>query len=473
MAEARERELAPLVKYQTLLLVGAGVFLSTMDSSMVNVALRFILGTFGAELIEVQWVVLIYLLSITVTLLIWGIVSDRIGKHITYLTGIALFVLSSIGCSLAPFLSILIVVRFFEGLGAAMMMAAGPTIIRDIFPRSQLGRGLGLVGIATSAGLMSGPVIGGLLISSFSWRAIFLASVPLGLIVFLVGFIILRRPGIIKAPAELRQFDWKGALLWAWMISATVVYAHFLLRLEPLEKVFGALLLSATLALFYSTEKTRKSTILPLHLFSKKYYHIGLITAALSFSSLFVVLVLMPFYLKYVKDLSADLVGLVMMAVPLTLFIVSPTAGLLYDRLGSRYLTTMGLSICTLALLLLMLVSEQTNFIVICMILALLGMGQSMFLAPNTASLLSRIPDVDAGITSGLLATSRNLGMLMGAAFGSIVFAAWYGYFSSGDELRHYRPELAGAFIASLRATLLCAAAISAVNVYISWQRKR
>jgi predicted MFS family arabinose efflux permease len=320
---------------------------------------------------------------------------------------------------------------------------------------------------------MSGPVIGGLLISSFSWRAIFLASVPLGLIVFLVGFIILRRPGIIKAPAELRQFDWKGALLWAWMISATVVYAHFLLRLEPLEKVFGAVLLSATLALFYSNEKTRKSTILPLHLFSKKYYHIGLITAALSFSSLFVVLVLMPFYLKYVKDLSADLVGLVMMAVPLTLFIVSPTAGLLYDRLGSRYLTTMGLSICTLALLLLMLVSEQTNFIVICMILALLGMGQSMFLAPNTASLLSRIPDVDAGITSGLLATSRNLGMLMGAAFGSIVFAAWYGYFSLGEELRDYRPELAEAFIASLRATLLCAAAISAVNVYISWQRKR
>jgi EmrB/QacA subfamily drug resistance transporter len=473
MAETDEIELAPMVKYQTLLMVGAGVFLSTLDSSMVNVALPFIMATFGAQLIEVQWVVLIYLLSITVTLLFWGIVSDRIGKHITYLSGIALFVLSSVGCSLAPSLPALVALRFSEGLGAAMMMAAGPTIVRDIFPRNQLGRGLGLVGIATSAGLMSGPVVGGLLISSFSWRAIFLVSVPFGLLVFLSGLVIFKRPGIIKAVAQPRQFDLKGALLWACLVSSTVVYAHFLMRLQAVEKILGALLLAVLLALFYLAEKTRKSNILPLHLFARKYYHIGLITAALSFGSLFVVLVLMPFYLKYVKGLSADLVGLVMMAVPLTLFFVSPTAGLLYDRLGSRYLTTLGLSIGTLALLMLMMIGKDTNFIAICMILALLGMGQSMFLAPNTASLLSRIPDVDAGITSGLLATSRNLGMLAGAAFGSMVFAAWYGYFSAGSELRHYRPEFAEAFILALRATLFCASVISALNVYISWQRRR
>lgn len=473
MAQEAQTELGTTAQYQIVLLVGAGVFLSTMDSSMVNVALPFIMQTFAAQLIEVQWVVLIYLLSITVTLLIWGIVSDRIGKHITYLAGIGLFVLSSLGCSLAPSLPVLVALRFVEGLGAAMMMAAGPTILRDVFPRNQLGKGLGLVGIATSAGLMSGPVIGGLLISSYSWRSIFLVSVPLGLLVFLGGFIILRQPGLIKAVQQQRQFDWKGALLWACLISSAVVYAHFLMRLQTAQKILGAVVLAVLLILFYLSEKTRKSNLLPLHLFAKNYYHIGLITAALSFASLFVVLVMMPFYLKYVKGLSADLVGLVMMAVPLTLFIVSPTAGLLYDRLGSRYLTTLGLGICTLALLMLAMIGEKTNYAAICLILALLGMGQAVFLVPNTASLLSRIPDVDAGITSGLLATSRNLGMLAGAAFGSMVFAAWYAYFSSGDELRHYRPELATAFIAALRATLFCAVVVSALNVCISWQRKR
>ena len=98
--------------------------------------------------------------------------------------------------------------------------------------------------------------------------------------------------------------------------------------------------------------------------------------------------------------------------------------------------------------------------------------GLSMFLAPNTASLLSRIPEVDAGITSGLLATSRNLGMLAGAAFGSMIFAAWFAYFSAGEELSSFNPTLSDPFISSLRWTLRCTAALSAINVLISWQRR-
>ena len=188
---------------------------------------------------------------------------------------------------------------------------------------------------------------------------------------------------------------------------------------------------------------------------------------------LFGVLILMPFYLTHIKGLAANLVGLVMMAVPLTLFVVSPTAGMLYDRIGSRFLTTLGLSICTLALLLLSAIDQVTGLLPIFIALAMLGMGQSMFLAPNTASLLSRIPEVDAGVTSGLLATSRNLGMLAGAAFGTMIFGAWFGYFSAGEELSSFRPDLSGPFISSLRWTLLCTAALSALNVLISWQRER
>ena len=220
-------------------------------------------------------------------------------------------------------------------------------------------------------------------------------------------------------------------------------------------------------------EKTRKSNILPLHLFGKSYYHIGLITAAISFGSLFVILLLMPFYLDYIKHLPADMIGLGMMALPLTLFVVSPSAGMLYDRLGSRYLTTAGLLLCLVALLLLISIDEKSSMIGIAFRLALLGMGQSMFLAPNSASLLSRIHDSDAGITSGLLATSRNLGMLIGAAFAGIVFAAWFSYFSSGAELRHFVPEQVPVFIQALRATFSCTAAVSLIAVIISWQREK
>ena len=129
-------------KYQTLLLVGSGVFLSTMDSSMVNVALPFIMESFGAPLKSIQWVVLVYLLSITITLLFWGIAADRLGKFFTYLVGISLFLSASVGCALAPTLTTLIVLRLIEGIGAALMMAAVPIIIRDVFKNHQLGKGL-------------------------------------------------------------------------------------------------------------------------------------------------------------------------------------------------------------------------------------------------------------------------------------------------------------------------------------------
>lgn len=459
-------------KYQTLVIVGAGVFLSTMDSSMVNVALPFIMRTFEAQLRQVQWVILIYLLSITVTLLFWGIVCDRIGKYRTYFAGIVIFLLSSVGCSLASSLPVLISIRFVEGLGAAMMMAAGPTIIRDVFPVSQLGRGLGLIGIATSAGLMSGPVIGGFLINSFSWRAIFLVCIPVSVIILVGGLVFMRKAGPGTTPAQPRRFDLKGALLWTGLISSGVLYGHYLPRLEPFGKLIGFIWLAALLLLFYLAEKSRKSNLLPLHLFSKNYYHIGLITAALSFGSLFVVLVLMPFYLSYARNLGADLIGLVMMAVPLTLFVVSPTAGYIFDRLGSKYLTTLGLIVCTLALLALATIDARTSYITICLSLACLGMGQAMFLVPNTASLLSRIGDDEAGITSGLLATSRNLGMLTGAAFAGMVFGAWYAFFTSGDELANFQPELVDPFISAFRATILCVSLVSLVNVMISWQRK-
>jgi MFS family permease len=367
---------------------------------------------------------------------------------------------------------LLIILRAVEGLGAAMLMAAGPTIIREVFPNHQLGRGLGLVGIATSAGLMSGPLVGGLLITAFSWRAIFLACIPVGILMIAGGVWVMRngQPQPVQTPA--RSFDWRGAALWALLIGSLVLYAHFLPLMSIGGRVAGGGGLAVLGLLFYYSETTRESNILPLHLFSKNYYHIGLITASLSFAVLFGILILMPFYLTHIKGLKASLVGTVMMAVPLTLFVVSPTAGMLYDRVGSRYLTTIGLSICTVALLLLSTIDQATGLALIFFCLALLGMGQSMFLAPNTASLLSRIPEVDAGITSGLLATSRNLGMLAGAAFGTMIFAAWFGYFSAGEELSSFQPALSGPFISSLRWTLLCTAALSAVNVLISWQRR-
>ena len=468
-----EQQMKTTYRWRVFLLVTAGVFLSTMDSSMVNVALPSIMRSFSTPLIQTQWVILIYLLTITVTLLFWGISADHFGSHVIYMAGITTFTLGSICCSQAPELSWLIGFRFLQGLGAAMMMSAGPPLIRDVFPRSSLGKALGLVGIATSMGLMSGPVVSGYLLSSYSWRAIFLVTVPVGIIVLLLGFTVLLKKNTISAPGKSRQMDWKGAFFWATLITSIILYAHYLPSSSLELKITGFFLLLLLTVLFVWSEKTRTSTLLPLHLFARNYYHIGLITAAFSFATLFVVLILMPFYLDYVKGLPTDLIGLVMMAVPVTLFVASPIAGSLYDRFGSRYLTTGGLLLHCAALLLLTQLESGTTLVTIGWRLSLLGLGQSVFLAPNTASLLSRGKDSDAAITSGLLATSRNLGMLVGAAFAGIVFAAWFGYFSGGTELGDYRPEQVGSFLRAFRYTLFSAALFSLAAAYISWKRDR
>lgn len=452
-------------------LVTAGVFLSTLDSSMINVALPRIMRTFEVSLVQVQWVVLSYLLTITTTLLFWGIAADHCGKQVVYCVGMGLFCVGSIGCFCSVSLTMLVAFRMIEGGGAAMMMASGPAIIREVFPRKMLGKALGLVGVATSLGLMTGPVVSGLIISTSSWRMIFLVVVPCGIGVLLLSIPLLVNRPVVLPPRRSRPFAWWGALLWAALVSGVMLYAHQFATLACWSRIWWLIGLGVLLLIFIGAEKTGRTNLMPHHLFSKKYYHIGLVTAMLSFATLFMVLIILPFYLDYIKQLSPRAIGLVMMSVPLTLFMVSPTAGLLFDRIGSKHLTTGGLLICLGALFLLTQLSADSAISAICWRLALLGMGQSMFLAPNTASLLSRIEDADASITSGLLATARNLGMLFGAAFAGIVFAAWFSHFSGGQEFRQYTPDQAAVFLSAFRATLLCGALFSLLAAAISWQR--
>jgi MFS family permease len=207
---------------QVFILVGAGVFLSTMDSSMVNIALPTLMAQFDASFNHIRWVVLCYLLAITVSLLFFGMAADRFGAGTIYLVGVGGFVCGSLASALAFRLDMLLACRIVQGLGAAMLMAAGPALIRELFAPNHLGRGLGLVGIATSLGLMSGPLVGGILLTYFSWRTIFLVNLPLGLIMLVAGFVLLK--GAKPPVARPRSLDLKGALLWAAIIISMVVF---------------------------------------------------------------------------------------------------------------------------------------------------------------------------------------------------------------------------------------------------------
>lgn len=452
-------------------LVATGIFLSTMDSSMINVALPFIMQSFSTTLARVEWVVLIYLLTISATLLIWGRLSDRFGKGIVYLIGMLVFSVGCLFCYFSNSLLLLVFCRCIQGIGAAMMMSTGPAIIRSTFPKEHIGKWLGCLGVATSMGLMSGPFLGGFLIHNFSWRIIFLVTVPVSFSVFLLGWIFLAGT-LPRYIDENRKFDWFGSIFWVVVITSAVLllnmYSHSSLSL----KIVGPFLVTALILLFYRYESKQSNPLFPVVLLEKRYYFTAMFSSALSFAILFIVLILMPFYLSYVKGFTSNIIGYMMMAVPVTLFIVSPLSGRMFDRIGAKYLTSLGLLVTCVAVLLLSMLQTNSTIFDICWRLSLLGCGQSIFLSPNTASVLSRVSLKNSGVTSGMLATCRNLGMLTGVALAGLAFSSLFFYFSDGQNLRDYTSVQMIEFMKSLRLTLWFAAFLAFFGSLISLRRE-
>jgi len=205
-------------RWLILALVMTGVFLSTMDSGMINVALPTIMRAFDLSLEYAAFVVTFYLLTITITLVFWGKLADRLGSGHIYLGGMALFCLGALACSYAPRYGWLLFSRFIQALGASMMMSSGPAIIKMVFPADQLGQSLGLVGIATACGLLTGPLVSGLLLSHHSWRAIFLITLPIGIITIVLGkFFLLKQLGHVHKESA-PSLDWRGRWCWVLMV---------------------------------------------------------------------------------------------------------------------------------------------------------------------------------------------------------------------------------------------------------------
>jgi predicted MFS family arabinose efflux permease len=267
------------------------------------------------------------------------------------------------------------------------------------------------------------------------------------------------------------QFDWTGLLIWTMLILSTVLVATHYRALSGWMVSAGVLGFCLLLLLFRLVEQRAAEPLLPFILFRDRHYAIAMICAALSFAVLFVVLILMPFYLDYVLRFSVDRIGLVMMAVPVAVFVVSPLSGWLYDRMGARLLTTSGLALCCLALIFLCLLSDSSTSIDVAWRLILLGAGQALFLSPNTASVLTTAHAHQIGITSGMLATVRNLGMLVGVTLAGLIFGELFSLLSGGLDLKDFSSGHTEVFIQSLRISFGLTAAMAMAGVLLSSRR--
>ena len=451
------------------MIVATGVFMSTLDSSMVNIALPTIMKDFHSSLKNTEWVVMIYLLTITTTLLFWGHLSDRVGRSKIYTSGMLTFGLGSLACAYAPSLFILIFARFAQALGASMMMSTGPAIIKETFPKEQLGRGLGLIGVAVSLGLMSGPSLGGVLLEFYSWHALFLITVPLGLIFAVLAF--------KNLPGPVRHFssplDWLGTITWATaLILFSIAITHATAVDWSTTKLIIILIISGlALACFIKIEATVPDPLLHLELFKKRYFSMAIISATLSFTVLFAVIMLTPFYLDRILQLPPSQIGLVMLAIPSSILVIGPIAGWLSDYVEARLLTTLGLAIATFGVFLLARLQADSTPFDIASRLVMLGFGQAMFLSPNSASILAKVGTNQAGAASALLATARNLGMLLGIAQAALLFSLYFGNLTNGLDMKDFTFVHTDAFMIALRNAFYGAGITGIIGVLASLLR--
>jgi len=453
------------------LMVAIGIFMATLDGSIVNVALPAIMADFRVELATIQWVVMIYLLTVTALLLSFGRLSDIRGRRIVYSTGLLFFSCGSLLCGIAPSAGWLIGARFFQGLGAAMTMACTPALIVDTFPEAERGKAIGMMGSVVASGLTAGPVLGGLLIHYFSWRAIFYINIPIGLVTAAGVFFVLR--GSKADITRPETFDWQGAALMAVLLGSllmAITHAYDWGYFSSPILLLAGLFILTLLGLLY-VESRVKHPILSRSLFGIRLFALPILSAVILFVCLFILVFLIPFYLIHPAGYPVNGVGGIMACIFVALFIVSPFSGTLYDRIGSRLLCTLGMAIIAAALFSLSTLPPKASFASIIWRLSLAGIGTAVFLPPNSAAAFGAVAPKNRGTASATVAAARNLGMVLGVAIAGAIFNSVFYNLSNGLSLKEYHPGLEGIFMESFRIVMLGGGIVAVLGMIVSYLR--
>lgn len=398
--------------------VALGTFMSTLDASVVNVALPSMAREFGEGLGQVEWVVLSYLLTLVTSLLYAGRVADLWGLRWAYGVGLLLFGASSAACGLSREILSLSLFRAAQGVGGALLNAAGPAILTTLYPGRRRGQVLGLAGLAVSAGLASGPAIGGFVVSYLSWHWIFFPNVPISLFAAIVAFRVIPRGGRKEA-----RLDWPGFFLLA---GATSSFLFLVTRLQELRWPEALGLGSTTVVcslLFLFVERRVPEPLVDLRLFRNRIFTGSAVAGFLVFVTLGAVNLVFPFFLQDAHALEPSEIGAILVAQPVALALVSPLSGWLSDRLGStRGLAVTGALFEVVALLGFSFVTADESLALVTGNLAVLGLAMGIFQSPNNSALMGSVPRERLGTAGGLLASVRVGGLLVGNAVGGAAY---------------------------------------------------
>lgn len=440
----------------------SALFVATLTSFMgpfmissVNVALPVIQKELGMNAVQLGWVATAYLLGTAMFLVPAGKVADIYGRKKVFTSGLVCYTLA---CGLAAFVHSagwLIALRFFQGVGAALFVTTGMAIVTSIFPPQRRGRAIGIYVSAVYIGLSVGPFVGGLMTQHLGWRSLFM-------IMLLVGAAPIVAVRFLKgewADAAGERLDVLGSVMYAGAIFALVYGA----TLMPAGKAYVIVAVGcAGIVAFVWRQKHTTQPVFDVSLFQTNHtFAFSSIAALIHYAATFAVTFLISLFVQYIKGLTPQSAGLVLVAQPVLMAMLSPIAGRLSDRIEPRLIASAGMAVTALCLAGFALLTPATPLALIICNLALLGFGFAMFSSPNMSAIMGAVEKRHYGIASGAVATMRLIGQMMSMAAATVVLSIYL-----GTESIH--PATYPLFLKSTKTLFIFFALLSSMGVYFS-----
>ncbi|NYT02305.1 MAG: MFS transporter [Methanosarcinales archaeon] len=405
-----------------IIIAAISSFITPFMGSSINIALPSIGAEFSMDAVTLGWVPMAFLLSAAVFLVPFGRLADIHGRKRIFGYGIALFTLSTLVAAASTSPAMLILARAAQGTGSAMIFGTGIAILTSVFSPKERGRVLGLNIAVVYLGLSSGPILGGLLTQHLGWRSIFLVTLPLGLVAL---FMTLFRLEGEWADARGEEFDLPGSAIFG---LAVVAMIYGLSILPERRGIYLSLLGILGLMVFLYAEIRVKSPVLDLHLFlDNRVFAFSNLAALINYSATFATGFLLSLYLQYIKGLDPRTAGLILVAQPIMMTLVSPFAGRLSDRKDPRIVATVGMAFTFLGILPFAVLREETSLAYVVGSLMVLGFGLGMFSSPNTNAVMSSVSRKFYGVASATLGTMRLFGQMLSMGLAMLVFALYIG----------------------------------------------